>query len=65
MSIPERWEGDQQCRHGHGKNVFLGLGWEGGGEKHGGGFLLFGKECILLSTDLYQWPCGTKQNGKK
>jgi hypothetical protein len=37
----------------------------GGGEKHGGGFLLFGKECILLSTDLYQWPCGTKQNGKK
>lgn len=42
----------------------IGMG-RGGGEKHGGGFLLFGKECILLSTDLYQWPCGTKQNGKK
>jgi hypothetical protein len=34
------------------------------GENHGDGFLLFDKECILLSTDLYQWPCGTKQNGR-
>jgi hypothetical protein len=41
VNIPGRWEGGQQCQHGHGKIVFLGLGWEGVGEKHGGGFLLF------------------------
>jgi hypothetical protein len=43
----------------------LGLGWEGGGEKkHGGGFLLFDKECILLFSDLYQWSCGTNKTGR-
>ena len=64
MNIPERWEGGQQCRHGHGKNVFLGLGWEGGGRNMVVDFCFFERNAFFCPLIYISGHVGPNKTGR-